>query len=199
MQLRICPKCAEVKKKLVDRGWRDGDIYDECNNYFTDRMRPEKTKAEAMEYMYALIDAAKEEGAERKLEIGDEVKAEAQLQAERIAKMKAREDCLLTTGYNFEGYAIIKYRGVVCAETVLGTGPIAELKASFSDFFGIENKAFSEKLQDARNATVDKLITKAFAAGANALIAVNFVHTMFANNMIGIVVTGTAVTINKID
>ena len=61
-----------------------------------------------------------------------------------------------TTGFNFEGYTITSYLGIVSGQTVLGTGFLSEFKASFSDFFGVQSDAFADKLEEAKQAAMKK-------------------------------------------
>lgn len=41
---------------------------------------------------------------------------------------------LQTTGYNFDGYRIVKYLKVVSSEVVLGTGLFSSIGSSVADF-----------------------------------------------------------------
>ncbi len=104
---------------------------------------------------------------------------------------------LLTTGYDFQGYIIKKYLGIVSGETVLGTGFLSEFRASFSDFFGTKSNSFEKKLEEAKTAATRKLISNSLSMGGNALIGVDFDYITFSNNIIGIVANGTSVLIEK--
>lgn len=104
---------------------------------------------------------------------------------------------LVTTGYNFEGYDIIEYRGLVSGEVVLGTGFLSEFSASFSDLLGSESNKFSDKIITAKEAAKNKMIDNVIMAGGNAVIGVDFDYIMFANNMIGVSVNGTAVVVKR--
>lgn len=125
-------------------------------------------------------------------------KAYREAEEERIKKLNSETFAkynLITTGYNFEGYDIIKYRGLVSGEVVLGTGFLSEFSASFSDFFGSESNKFADKIIDAKEAAKQKLINNVIKAGGNAVIGVDFDYIMFGNNMIGVSVNGTAVVV----
>lgn len=105
---------------------------------------------------------------------------------------------LSTTGYELSGYTITKYIKVISAESVLGTGFLSEFTAGVSDFFGIENNKFANKLDEAREAAMIKIAEKADKLGANALIGMNFNYVNFSGNIIGVVVHATAVYVEKI-
>ncbi len=109
------------------------------------------------------------------------------------------ESFTMTTGFDFEGFKIIKYHKVICAETVLGTGFLSEIMANASDFLGSRNSSFSSKLAKARNYSTNDLIKNALALGANAIIGLDFDYVIFGANIIGVIVNGTAVTIKKIE
>ena len=104
---------------------------------------------------------------------------------------------ILTTGYNLEGYIIKKYIKVVNGEVVLGTGFLSEMSASFADFFGEETQGFNKKIEQAREAALEKMIIKSIQLGGNAIIGVDYDYITFRNNMIGVIVNGTCVYVEK--
>lgn len=101
----------------------------------------------------------------------------------------------IATSYKFEGYKISKYFGITSGSTVLGTGFLSEVRAAVSDTFGIEADSFSDKLEQAKNSSVHKMINNAIQQGGNALIGVSFDYFTVASNMIGVVANGTVVEI----
>lgn len=118
---------------------------------------------------------------------------------ERLKKEKREKfsNHLMTTGFNFEGYEIQKYVGVISEEVVLGTGFISEFSAAVSDFFGGASNAFSRKLKAAKDAATEKLIASSILKGGNAIIGVDFDYITFASNMIGVIANGTSVVVRK--
>lgn len=110
-----------------------------------------------------------------------------------------RKDFMITTSYNFEDYKINKYFGISSGSTVLGTGIFSELNAVGNDFFGTESDTFSNKLEQARNSSINKMINNAIQQGGNALIGVSFEYVNFSSNMIGVIANGTVVKIIKND
>lgn len=105
---------------------------------------------------------------------------------------------MVTTGFQFEGYEIVSYLGIVAGEVVLGTGFLSEFTSSFADFFGVQSGIFEEKLETARHAAMDKLIKKSAALGGNAVIGIDIDYNIFSNNVIGVIANGTSVVIRKI-
>ena len=65
---------------------------------------------------------------------------------------------MLTTGYNFEGYKITQYLGIVCGEAVVGTGLFSSTESGLADLFGGESTTYSSKLQEAREAAKSRAI-----------------------------------------
>lgn len=121
---------------------------------------------------------------------------------DELAKKEAQkrdiiDNYMLTTGYDFDGYNIAKYIGVISGQVVLGTGFLSEFTASFADFFGVQSDKFATKLEEAKNAAVEKLIIKSAEKGGNAIIGVDFDYITFHGNMIGVVANGTSVVVEK--
>ena len=105
---------------------------------------------------------------------------------------------IFTTGYNFEGYRIIEYLGLVSGESVIGTGYISDLKAGFSDLFGVESEAYSNKIKYVKKAALYDLLHESVEKGGNATIGISYDYVTFSGNMIGVSVNGTCVKIEKI-
>lgn len=114
---------------------------------------------------------------------------------DRLEREIRLADFLSTTGFDLQGYKIRKYVKVISGETVLGTGFLSEISASFSDFFGAQSAAFSAKLEKAKDASMQKVFEKADSMGANALIGVNFNYIKFSGNLIGVIANATAVIV----
>ncbi len=108
------------------------------------------------------------------------------------------DNYMLTTGFEFSGYTIKKYMGVISGQVVLGTGFLSEFTASFADFFGEESNKFANKLETAKNAALERLIEKSEGKGGNAVIGVDFDYITFHGNMIGVIANGTSVIVEEI-
>ena len=106
---------------------------------------------------------------------------------------------LMTSGFSFEGYKITAYHGVVCGESVLGTGFLSSWNASISDTFGVESSAFIDKLKEARNHAKRRAVENAIRVGGNALIGIDIDYTVFSSNIIGVIFNATSVTVEKIE
>lgn len=105
---------------------------------------------------------------------------------------------LLTTGFNFEGYMITEYKGIVTGEVVLGTGFLSAFTSDFADMFGVESQRYANKLQEARDGAKMRAIIKSIQLGGNALIGVDMDYINFASDKIGVIFNGTSVVIEKV-
>lgn len=121
-----------------------------------------------------------------------------QAEEQTVFDMPEIKNHKLTTGYNFEGYNITNYIGLVSGEIVIGTGFLSDFKASIADLFGVESKAYSDKLKDAKKTALRDMIVESVKNGGNAVIGISYEYVVFSGNMIGISVNGTSVKIEKI-
>lgn len=135
---------------------------------------------------------------QEQVEVWFQEQKEAFEQKERAKAVLANLDSyMMTTGYTFEGYKITAYHGVISGESVLGTGFLSSWNASISDMLGAESSAFIDKLKEARQLAKQRVAQASAAAGGNAIIGIDIEYTMFTNDMIGVIITGTSVTIEK--
>lgn len=119
-------------------------------------------------------------------------KLENQIKAEKLNSL------LITTGYNFETYKIIKYKTVITASVVVGTGLLSELSADISDILGIEATSFTCKLDLAKQAAQSKLAEVALHENANAIIGIDYEIFSIGSNMIAVSISGTAVNVTPL-
>jgi uncharacterized protein YbjQ (UPF0145 family) len=129
------------------------------------------------------------------------VKMAAELQAEErkaahrqvIADLHA--GMLITSGYNFEGYSISRYRGFVSTEVVFGMGLFKSIFSDMSDIFGTESNSLNDKFQAARSAAIHRLQDKTIDLGGNAIIGIDIDITTLKDTLICVAANGTAVSI----
>lgn len=128
---------------------------------------------------------------ERKKEIEQQRKTDQRQYAE------ATQNHMLTTGYNFEGYTILKYHGLVSGECVLGSGLLSYLEASIANTLGTETSGYSEKMRNAKQLALEDMVRQSVALGGNSIIGISYSISNLLSNMVGISVDGTSVTIEK--
>ena len=102
-----------------------------------------------------------------------------------------------TTGYNFEGYVITNYIGILSAEVVLGTDVFSTFSAGVSDIYESESNAAASKITMAKASALRKLKEKCYDAGANAIIGVDFDMMTIEHKTIVVCANGTAVKISE--
>lgn len=110
---------------------------------------------------------------------------------------EAIQNHILTTGYDFEGYTISKYHGLVSGECVIGSGLFSYLEASIANTLGTETSGYSEKMKNAKQLAVEDMIKQSVSLGGNSIIGISYSISNLLNNMIGISVNGTSVTIKE--
>lgn len=179
----MCSNCYEGMKAFQNgRKMRSIDEWETKHQEASEEMRTRAFPQEVQEQVEAWFQAQKE----------------AFEQKERAKAVLANLDSyMMTTGYTFEGYKITAYHGVISGESVLGTGFLSSWNASISDMLGAESSAFIDKLKEARQLAKQRVAQASAAAGGNAIIGIDIEYTMFTNDMIGVIITGTSVTIEK--
>lgn len=108
-----------------------------------------------------------------------------------------KENMLVSSGYNFDGYDIIKYIKFISSEVVLGMGIFRGLCATISNITGMESNVLKDKLIEAKSIVNDEILNQAVNLGANAIIGVDLDYTMFGGELLGVVMSGTAVIVEK--
>ncbi|AWR99046.1 YbjQ family protein [Metallosphaera hakonensis] len=112
--------------------------------------------------------------------------------------MSFREsDILITTAQELSGYKIVEVKGVVIGITVRSRGLGGNIVASFRSLVGGEIKEYVEMAEQARIQALERMIERAKALGANAVINVRFDSNELAQNMDEIIAYGTAVVVTK--
>ena len=191
--LQVCNSCGEVLKK-IDK------VKNEDTQEVKDLFVSVMSMTDDADVKQILTDYSKSviSDSEKLVAITNESKEKAE-RAQNIEEnfYDLEKAFKVTTGYDFEGYQIVDYKGIVSGDIVLGTGFISEFAASWSDAFGTTSNTFAGKMKTAKQKALKQLMANAMIAGANAVIGIEFDYTMFGNNMLGVSANGTAVVIRK--
>lgn len=115
------------------------------------------------------------------------------LQNKRLQEI---ESIQLTSGFNFENHNIVFYHGFISAETALGMGLFKSIAASITNVVGTESESLKANLKTAKDSVIYELKKQAYEKNANAIIGMSINYTMFSDSIVGVIVSGTAVTIN---
>lgn len=182
--------CGECEKKFAQvMGSKDNNFNENKNGMLQAMTNAEECVKRRIEY---LMNEKQEDLRKAKIEKSNQIV----LEGKRILE---QERILITTGYSFEGYKIVKYLNIVNGEIVLGTGFLSELSASVNDMLGMSSGTIEGKLSKAKQVAQSQMIEKAIGRGANALIGVDFDVNVLGNNMLVVSANGTAVVIEKIE
>lgn len=107
------------------------------------------------------------------------------------------ENMLITSGFDFEGYRIEEYIKFISSEAVLGMGLFKGFSASISNVAGSESKSLKSNLTRAKNLANKEIKEQAARLGANAIIGIDIDYTTFGGELLGVIMSGTAVKVNK--
>lgn len=110
---------------------------------------------------------------------------------------EAINSIMITSGYNFENYRIVRYCDYISAESVFGMGMFKALLASVSSVAGAESESFQLKIKEAKTKAIYEIKKNAIEMGANAIIGIDIDFSMIAGDMVVIIASGTAVIIEE--
>jgi uncharacterized protein YbjQ (UPF0145 family) len=106
-----------------------------------------------------------------------------------------RRQLLVTTGNHCEGYVITQYlgvvRGIVVRAQTIGQG----IRGAFAQILGGNIRAYEEVCEHARAEAYQRMVEHAIEAGADAIIAMRYDATDFAQGVTEVLAYGTAVKI----
>lgn len=104
---------------------------------------------------------------------------------------------LVVTKETIPGYAVEKVLGQVFGIVVRSRGLGGNITAALRSLGGGEIKEYTEMLEDARKAAIDRLVQNAHAMGANAVLAMRFDSSEVGQTMSEVVAYGTAVVVRE--
>jgi len=104
---------------------------------------------------------------------------------------------LVATTPTLEGRQIIEYKGIVFGEVVAGVDFIKDFAAGLTNFFGGRSNSYEGELIEARQNAIAEMQQRAAQMGANAVVGVDVDYEVLgqANNMLMVIVSGTAVVV----
>ncbi|MEO3993772.1 MAG: YbjQ family protein [Desulfurococcaceae archaeon TW002] len=105
------------------------------------------------------------------------------------------KDIIVTTLEFVPGYKIKKVLGIVSGSTVRARNIGRDIVAALRNLAGGEIVEYTELLANSRNEALSRMIEKAKALGANAVLGVRFTTASIMSGAAEIVAYGTAVMI----
>ncbi len=104
---------------------------------------------------------------------------------------------ILSTTPQIEGHTIREYKGVVTGETIIGANIVKDFFAGIRDIVGGRAGAYEKVLREAKDTSLNEMMSRAQAMGANAVVGIDIDYeTIGANgSMLMVATSGTAVVI----
>jgi uncharacterized protein YbjQ (UPF0145 family) len=104
----------------------------------------------------------------------------------------------VTTAFEFEGYRIVSYRGVVRGITVRSRNLIVNLGAAIQTLFGGNITLYTQLCERARQEAFDLMLEHAALVGANAVVAMHYDANEVGAGVTEVLAYGTAVVIEAV-
>ena len=104
---------------------------------------------------------------------------------------------MVTTGFDFAGYGIVKYFGVVRGITVRSRSALGNLAGGIQAIFGGNITIYTELCEHARAEAFTLMIQHAQELGANAIIGVRYDANEVMEGITEVLAYGTAVSVEK--
>ena len=137
----------------------------------------------------------------------EEISHELERRQAVLEKRQAMSQMLITSGFNFEGYRIVKYSGYISGDDAISV----DRGYAFFDNVGVKDKLMDSLTVIRRNA-LKELKEAAYNLGCNAVIGVDFDYltldpqtanltggTVYQPYVFGVTANGNAVVIEKIE
>ncbi len=105
------------------------------------------------------------------------------------------EKIIVTTTESIPGYRIVRVLGIVSGSTVRARHIGRDILAGLKNIVGGEISEYTELLADARDEAIRRMIEKARALGANAVVNVRLSSSQVAQGAAEILAYGTAVIV----
>lgn len=102
----------------------------------------------------------------------------------------------VTTGNSLEGYEITEYLGIVRGIVVRAQTITQGIRGALSSLLGGNIRAFEEVCEQARSDAYTRMVDHAVERGADAIIAMRYDATEFAEGITEVLAYGTAVKLN---
>ncbi len=104
---------------------------------------------------------------------------------------------MVTTGFDFSGYRISKYLGVVRGITVRSRSVLGNMVGGIQAVFGGNITVYTELCEHARSEAFDLMLQHAQQIGANAIIGVRYDANDVMEGITEVLAYGTAVVVEK--
>ena len=107
------------------------------------------------------------------------------------------EEFIVTTLEHVPGYRVKKVIGVVSGSVVRARSVGRDIMAGFRNLAGGEIKEYTELMAESRELAIKRMIEKAKAIGANAVLGMRFSTSAIMSGAAEVMAYGTAVVLEK--
>jgi uncharacterized protein YbjQ (UPF0145 family) len=104
---------------------------------------------------------------------------------------------MITTAFDFEGYRIVRYLGVVRGVTVRSRSVVGNFAGGLQTIFGGNITIFTELCEHARAEAFQLMVQHAEQIGANAVIGMRYDANDVMDGVTEVLAYGTAVVIER--
>jgi len=104
---------------------------------------------------------------------------------------------LITTGFDFQGYRIMRYLGLVRGITVRSRSIVGSLGGALQTIVGGNITPFTELCEQSRKEAYDLMVAHANEMGANAVIGVRYDATELMGGVTEVLAYGTVVVVER--
>ncbi len=119
----------------------------------------------------------------------------AQPQAQQSGPVTAVNPAFATTTFDFVGFRITRYLGVVRGITVRSRSVVGQIGASVQTIFGGNITIYTELCEHARGEAFEIMLQHAAAIGANAIVGVRYDANDVTDGVTEVLCYGTAVVL----
>lgn len=105
------------------------------------------------------------------------------------------DNALVTTGFELEGYKVIKHLGMVRGITVRSRSVLGNIGAAFQSLVGGNISLYTELCEHARTEAYELMVSHAESMGGNGIIGVRYDTNDIMDGVTEVVCYGTAVNI----
>ncbi len=105
---------------------------------------------------------------------------------------------LVTTGFDFSGFEVVRYLGIVRGITVRSRSVFGQIGAGFQQMVGGNISLYTELCEHARQEAFDLMMQHAAQTGANAVIGMRYDANEVAQGATEVLAYGTAVVIQPV-
>jgi len=112
-----------------------------------------------------------------------------------MSRAQAIQPEWVTTGLVFDGYRIVRYRGVVRGIVVRSRSIVGNIGAGLQTLFGGNVTLYTQLCERARQDAFDLMLRHAAEHGANAIISMRYDANEVAAGVTEVLAYGTAVVI----